>query len=91
MTIPETKDFEAQLKTKFSEAEKEGLSEITLNARELHRQMGGYPNRGNHRMNACCNAMHNAVQKDIGDVVIEEPPSGQCPSLTIKYKLPRRG
>ena len=88
MTTPTTSDFEAALKAKFSEAEKEELSEITLNAGELHKEVGGYPSpSGNHRMRACCNAMRQAMQK--GDVVIEEPPKGEGKSLTIKYKLPR--
>lgn len=86
MTTPTTRDFEALLETKFSEAEKEGLSEITLNAGELHREVGGYPGV-DHRMPVCCNAMRNAMQ--IGDALIKEPPSGQGASLTIKYKLPR--
>lgn len=88
MKTPTTKDFTAKLNTIFSEAEKERLSEITVNAGELHKEVGGYPSpSGNHRMRACCNAMRQAMQK--GDVVIEEPPKGEGKSLTIKYKLPR--
>lgn len=88
MKTPTTKDFTAKLNTIFSEAEKEGLSEITVNALELHKEVGGYPSpSGNHRMHACCNAMHEAKKDD--DDLIKGPPSGKSSTLTIKYKLPR--
>lgn len=86
MTTPKTSDFTAKLNTMLSKAEKERLPAIEINAGELHRKVGGYPGV-DHRMPVCCNAMRKAMQ--IGDVVIEEPPSGQGASLTIKYKLPR--
>lgn len=87
MTTPTIKDFTAKLNTMLSEAENKRLPAIEINAGELHKKVGGYPNRGNHRMPVCCDAMRQAMQ--IGDVVIEEPPKGKGPSLTIKYKLPR--
>lgn len=91
MTSPTTKDFEAKLNTMLLEVKNKGFPAIILTAGELHREVGGYPcPSGDHRMRACCNAMYQAMQKDIGDITIEEPPSGQGANLTIKYILPPR-
>ena len=30
------------------------------------------------------------LASDVGDVIVEQPPSGQGATLTIKYRLPRR-
>ena len=87
MKSPTTKDFIAKLNTMLLEVKNKGFPAIILTAGELHQEVGGYPG-DDHHMPACCNAMRKAMQ--IGDVVIEDPPSGQGPSLTIRYKLSTR-
>ena len=56
---------------------------------ELHSRVGGYPGR-DHRMPNCCEVMKAQSASDVGDVIVEQPPSGQGATLTIKYRLPRR-
>jgi hypothetical protein len=34
--------------------------------------------------------MKAQLATDHGDVIVNEPPSGQGPTLTIRYRLPRR-
>jgi hypothetical protein len=40
-------------------------------------------------MPMCCEVMRDAFAPDVGDAIVEEPPSGQGAILTIKYVLPR--
>jgi 5-methylcytosine-specific restriction protein A len=40
-------------------------------------------------MPVCCDVMRAAIASDVGDRVLQEPPSGQGASLTIRYVLPR--
>jgi 5-methylcytosine-specific restriction protein A len=50
--------------------------------------LGGYPGR-DHRVPICCKVMKSAMARDYGDMPLQEPPSGQGASLTIRYVLPR--
>jgi hypothetical protein len=34
--------------------------------------------------------MKAQIALDYGDAIVDEPPSGHGPSLTIRYRLPRR-
>jgi len=78
--------FNREIQRHLAEAEARGAKTVQLNAGDIHRAVGGYPNR-NHAMPTCCAAMY-AVQRE-GDQVVSAPPSGKGASLTIEYRLPR--
>lgn len=78
--------FHSALRKMFLAATKKGAPYVDVQAGKLHRQVGGYPGR-NHRMPACCGAMHAEMRS--GDWVLTGPPKGQGASLTIRYIIPR--
>ena len=86
--MPNAEDFKNELHRMMLEAMEEWSESAEINAGELHRRVGDYPGR-NHRMPVCCEVMRAALAPDAGDVIIEEQPSGQGASLTIRYVLPR--
>ena len=88
--MPNTLDFERELKNQLAFASKQGKPFLDVNAGELHRAVGGYPQlkQGSHAMPTCCNVMR-AAQKLGKDVVLQSPPKGRGASLTIRYRLPR--
>ena len=81
--MPSSDDFRQALAQQFSAAQDDS---IVITSGELHRAVGGYPSK-NHRMPVCCSVMRNAMKED--DLILNEPPSGQGASLTIRYRLPR--
>ncbi|MDE1818315.1 MAG: HNH endonuclease [Thaumarchaeota archaeon] len=85
--IPTAKDFENELIGIFHEAQKRKEPHIDVDARDLHLQIGGYPNDGNHRMPMCCDAM-NRLKREC-DKTLKEPTKGKGANLTIRYYLPR--
>lgn len=86
--MPTADDFRHELYRMMFEGTKAGKLSTEICAGELHRRVGNYPGR-NHRMPVCCEAMRAAIASDPGDVILEQPPSGQGASLTIRYVLPR--
>jgi 5-methylcytosine-specific restriction protein A len=86
--MPTSEDFKLELHRIMLEAMKEGKKFAEINAGKLHRQVGDYPGR-NHRMPVCCQIMRAALAPDVGDVILDEPPSGRGARLTIRYVLPR--
>lgn len=82
-----TDDFREELGAMIQRAQRQGRPHVEVNAGELHRAVGGYPNGGAHRMPACCEAM--LLEKRVGDEVVFQPPEGKGASLTIRYRLPR--
>lgn len=70
------------------DAMRDGHETVEINSGDLHTRVGGYPG-ANHRMPVCCQVMRGAYAPDAGDVILEEPPSGQGASLTIRYVLPQ--
>lgn len=72
----------------MNESIRQGRRTAEIKAGELHRRVGDYPGPS-HRMPMCCGVMRDALAPDFGDVMLEEPPSGQGASLTIRYALPR--
>jgi hypothetical protein len=86
--MPTREDFKMELHRLMNEAVHQGKEAAEINAGELHRRVGDYP-VANHRMPICCGVMRAALALDAGDVVLEEPSSGQGASLTIRYVLPR--
>ena len=86
--MPTADDFRMEMYRVMNEAMREGRETAEINAGDLHRRVGDYPGR-NHRMPVCCEVMRGAFAPDAGDVIVEEPPSGQGASLTVRYVLPR--
>jgi hypothetical protein len=77
-----------ELHRMMNEVHRNGKMTADISAGELHERVGGYPGK-NHRMPVCCGVMQGAFTPDIGDVILEEPPSGQGASLRIRYVVPR--
>jgi len=81
-------DFRDELYRILDEAVRQAHKYVDVNAGELHRGLGGYPGP-DHRVPVCCKVMKEKMAPDYGDKVLQEPPSGQGASLTIRYVLPR--
>lgn len=79
--------FHKALLAALDEATARGDRKLVINAGELHRQVGGYPNGGNHRMPICCGVMIEAMKAN--DRVVQSPPSGKGATLSVEYVLPR--
>lgn len=86
MNPPSSSDFQIRMERIFEEAESASRMSVEINSGELHREVGGYPG-SNHRMPLCCHIMRKNMLP--GDVVLQEPPSGQGASVVIRYRLPR--
>ena len=87
--MPTADDFRLELFRMMADAQNAGQEFVEINAGEMHRRVGGYPGRG-HRMPNCCQVMKAQLALDYGDVIVEGPLSGQGPTLTIRYRLPRQ-
>lgn len=85
---PSADDFRTALYQHMSEAFKKGATHVDVSAGDLHRRVGDYPGP-DHRMPNCSSVMRQAYSPVAGDRILEEPPSGQGASLTIRYILPR--
>lgn len=85
--MPTAADFRMEMYRMMYKAMQEGETTAEINSGELHRRIGGYPG-ANHRMPVCCQVMRGAYAPDAGDVIVEERPSGQGATLTIRYVLP---
>jgi 5-methylcytosine-specific restriction protein A len=85
--MPTAEEFREQLLGVFRRAEQKRQASVLVKAGDLHRVVGGYPNRNTQRMPVCCNVMRGAMHR--GDVIVSEPPKGQGATLTIRYELPR--
>jgi 5-methylcytosine-specific restriction protein A len=84
--MPSTDDFQAELDSIFSFAEKKRLTAIIIKSGDLHRLVGGYPGT-DHRMPLCCTVMRENMMG--GDEVLSEPPRGTGATLIIQYRFPR--
>ena len=87
--MPIAEDFRRELFQMMANAQKNGRESIEISARELHARVG-HPRGRNHRMPNYCRVMKAQLAPDYGDVIVNEPPSGRGPTLTIRYRLPRR-
>ena len=86
--MPTSEDLKTELYRMMNEALFEGKTTAEINAGDLHRRVGGCPGP-NHRIPVCCVVMLAAFAPEAGDVILEEPPSGQGANLTIRYVLPK--
>ena len=87
--MPNADDFRNELHKAMHEAVKQGKQHLDISAGELHQRIGDYPGP-NHRMPDCCQIMKACIAPDYGDEILQQPPSGQGASLTIRYLLPRQ-
>jgi hypothetical protein len=88
--LPTAGDFRAELMAQIERATKQGRPHIEINAGELHRVVGGYPDKaGDHRMPICCHVMRDEFKRGDAEMIYQTE-GGQAPALTIRYKLPRR-
>ncbi|MGA2990466.1 MAG: hypothetical protein ABSD88_08315 [Candidatus Korobacteraceae bacterium] len=85
---PLAEDFRQALLGFLFEAEKDGRSHVDVSAAQLHRALGGYPGE-KHRIPICCSVMRTSMRQ--GDSIVQSPPSGTGPGLTIRFVLPRPG
>ncbi len=87
--IPDATDFHRALDGILRTSAQNGLSDVTVKAGDLHRQVGGYPAKAgsSHRMPVCCQVMRSKMQA--GDKILSAPPKGDGATLTIRYNLPR--
>jgi len=87
--MPTADDFRLELFRMMADAQNAGQEFVEINAGKMHRRVGGYPGK-NHRMPNCCQVMKALLALDYRDVIVEGPRSGQGPTLTIRYRLPRQ-
>lgn len=85
---PNTEDSRRTLRELFRSAEQLGLVGVDVRAGNLHKRVGGYP-QSNNRMPICCGVMRDLMGP--GDEIVQEPPSRDGASVTIRYRLPRKG
>ena len=86
MVTPKSDDFRKKLAKLFASATEMGFVAVDVNAGNLHRRVGGYPD-GDHRMPICCEVMRQAIAAR--DEIVDAPPSGKGARLTVRYRLPR--
>jgi hypothetical protein len=79
-----TDHFRQELLAQMSRAFKGGLIDVLINARELHRSLGGYPG-SLQWMPSCCGAMQAELKP--GDTLLVERASDA--GMTVRYRLPR--
>lgn len=82
-----TADFEREISALIERASRQGRPHVEINAGELHRVVGGYPDPSSHRMPMACSAMRKLMSEE--DQEIFAPERGAGASLTIRYVLPR--
>ena len=83
--IPTSEDFRKRLDAVIDAARRRDMDSVTVQAGELHKMVGGYSNRGNHRMRACCRVMKGRMRE--GDRILSSPQSGYGASLLVLYLL----
>lgn len=83
--MPGRENFENELKAQIDRAQRQKRPHVEINAGELHRVAGDYPDPTKHRMPVCCEVMRSAM--NASDEIVFQPDSGNGASLTIRYKL----
>ena len=78
--------FRVALSRRFQVAAEAGKRSLEIMARDLHREIGGYPGT-KHQMPLCCEIMEAEMRK--GDVVVTRPRVGYGARFVIRYRIPR--
>ena len=87
---PKADEFRRELEAMLREARTIGLSHAGIRARDLYRRTAGPPKGGGHAMPNCCSVMKQKMRELGSDSrVLDGPPKGQGPTLTILFSLPR--
>jgi 5-methylcytosine-specific restriction protein A len=81
-------DFRSEIQAQIDRAVRQGRPHLEINAGELHRTLGGYPQGGSHAMPSCCAAMYEEFEKGKAEIIFQTS-SGHSASLTIRYLMPR--
>jgi 5-methylcytosine-specific restriction protein A len=86
---PNKQTFTTVIRIILKTADAYGKTSCDINAKQLHKFIGGYPppRNHNHRMPNCNSAMKDLMQE--GDEILAQPEKGVGASLTIRYYLPR--
>lgn len=82
--MPTRKEFETEIQHLFLKAVDLGFEEITINAGNLHRRVGGYPGP-NHQMPVCCGAMRDASKQ--GDTELPNGLKKDGASFSVRYQI----
>jgi len=80
-----TDDTRNELQNIMNWAKQKGIIEVTINAGKLGEALGLYDSNKNN-VKSVCDAMKSMMKE--GDKIVDEPPSGEGASVTIKYKVP---
>lgn len=81
--LPNAEDFKREITAQIMGAKEQGVPYIELLSRDIHVKLGGYSNRGNHRMRTCCEVMRELMRP--GDQIISGPDKGNGATLRIRY------
>jgi hypothetical protein len=84
---PTAWDFQNRLMAILNTARQSGKSYVDVKSSNLHQQVGGQANP-DQRMSVCCDVMRRMMRS--GDSVLNDPPSGQGPTLMIRYVVQQR-
>ena len=79
-----TETFTNEIKRIIDEARNKDEEYVVIKSGDVHRAVGGYPER-NHSMPSCCEAIYQLMRAR--DEVLAATPKGKGATLTIKYYL----
>ena len=86
--MPTRQDFEHTPSQMIEAARAAGQPSLEVAAGDLHREVGGYPNKkSSHRMPLCCSVMRARMAG--GDEILDEPSSGQGTTLKKPGRSPQ--
>jgi hypothetical protein len=88
--VPSPDDFRDEIAAMIDRAAKQGRPHVEINAGELHRKLGGYPQKHNkyHHIPSCCEAMRAEFRRGNAEVIYETK-SRWAASFTVRYNIPR--
>ncbi|MEC0235242.1 hypothetical protein P4H71_13015 [Paenibacillus kribbensis] len=83
-SLPSRDDFKKEIQSQIAAARSNELEYIDIISGEVHRKLGGYPERdGRHAMPSCCDAMYSL--KKPTDEILKSPLKGKGATLRIRY------
>lgn len=84
---PTAENFRVALRARFADAVNADLPSVIVEAGEFHNDVCKQLDLHTNRMPVCCGVMQ--AERRSSDELLRSPPSGQGPSLTIRYNLAR--